>query len=403
VSVTAIARPGYKFVKWTPGNNPNPTLQLGLQNNTTLTAVFDIDPGTTSYSSPVINEVMASNFSTIADEYGQFDDWMEIYNPGSDTIDVGGMYITDHLVVPTRFHISTGNDSTKIAPHSYKLFWLDDDTAQGVLHTNFKLSTQFSMLALVDADGESIVDSVRFTNSLTDVSYGRRSDGSAHWISFPQSTPDATNWMNAGMVFINELAANNQSVVSDEFGEYDQWLELYNPNSDTVDVAAWRISDGQFGNYLIPSGNDKSLIPPFGFKIFWADQQTNQGWNHMDFSLNGSSGGCVYLVKPDASQDDQICYSFIPADSSYGRAGDGSPVWRLFKVPTPDASNIDLSIGLNEIAHSGNLEIFPNPLIGTHLHFSKSVSFQLTDVMGRKLFEGKNCREIDVSALKSGA
>ncbi|MBL0103055.1 MAG: CotH kinase family protein [Bacteroidetes bacterium] len=234
VRVTAIARPGYRFVRWTPGNNTNPSQILNLNNNTSLTAVFDVDPNVSSYSPPVINEVMASNTNSIADNYGQYDDWLEIYNPGGDTLDLAGMYLTDHLVLPTRFQIASGNDSTKIAPHGYKIFWLDDDASQGVLHTNFKLSTQFSMIALVGSDGETIIDSIRFTNSLSDVSFGRRSDGSSHWINFAQSTPDATNWYNSGMVFINELSTNNQSVVADEFGEYDQWLELYNPNADSV-------------------------------------------------------------------------------------------------------------------------------------------------------------------------
>ncbi|MBL0103054.1 MAG: T9SS type A sorting domain-containing protein [Bacteroidetes bacterium] len=153
---------------------------------------------------------------------------------------------------------------------------------------------------------------------------------------------------------------------------------------------------------MIPSGSDMTMIPPFGFKLFWADQQRAQGENHLDFLLNGNSNGCLYLLKPDSVQDDQICYAVIPVDSSFGRAGDGNANWRLFKVPTPNSTNIDLSIGVHEIPQHGNLIVFPNPAIGKHIFFNKLVTFELFDLTGRKLLEAKNCRESDVSGLASG-
>ena len=45
----------------------------------------------------VINEFMASNSNCIQDPQGQYDDWVELYNYGTDAIDVGGIYLTDNL------------------------------------------------------------------------------------------------------------------------------------------------------------------------------------------------------------------------------------------------------------------------------------------------------------------
>jgi len=39
----------------------------------------------------VINEFMASNSDSIQDPQGEFDDWIEIYNFGTNAIDTGGM------------------------------------------------------------------------------------------------------------------------------------------------------------------------------------------------------------------------------------------------------------------------------------------------------------------------
>ncbi len=49
-----------------------------------------------------VNEFLASNDSCYADEHGDYDDWIEIYNAGSAAVDIGGMFITDDLTDPTR-------------------------------------------------------------------------------------------------------------------------------------------------------------------------------------------------------------------------------------------------------------------------------------------------------------
>ena len=49
----------------------------------------------------VINEYLASNDACCTDENGDYDDFIELYNGGSASVDVGGMYITDDLADPT--------------------------------------------------------------------------------------------------------------------------------------------------------------------------------------------------------------------------------------------------------------------------------------------------------------
>lgn len=353
VPLTAIPNPGYRFVKWLPSNNTNSTILYNLSSNATVTAMFDVDTNYVPEVLPVINEVMSANASAVQDNYGDYDDWVEIYNPGNDTLNLAGYYMTDHLVLPTRFSFLPGNDSTKIPPHGHLLVWMDDDTEQGILHAPFKLNSSGDFIALIAPDGETIIDSVSFGSLPINTSYGRRHDGADTYIVFTISTPASENWIyTTENILINELQPDNLNTYFDNYNEADPWIELYNPNPDTISVEGWRISDNLSGNPSFRFGydNDSLKIPPYGFRVIWADGQNDQGVIHTDFQI--SSTGCISLYKPGQILSDSICYSAIYQDNSYGRISDGNPVWMNFTVPTPDSNNTDLASGdiyINEL------------------------------------------------------
>jgi hypothetical protein len=76
-------------------------------------------PGSVEAERPlslVINELMASNSSCIRDPQGQYDDWVEIYNYGTEAINVGGMYLTDDPSVPSKWRIPFGNSAATTVP-----------------------------------------------------------------------------------------------------------------------------------------------------------------------------------------------------------------------------------------------------------------------------------------------
>jgi hypothetical protein len=143
-----------------------------------------------------INEFMASNNSSsgIHDPYGDYDDWFEIYNLGDTSVDMAGMYLTDDLTKPTKFHIPTGYSSqTTIPARGFLVFWADEETTQGPLHTNFKLSASGEEIGLYDTDGVTQIDAIVFGAQTTNVSYGRYPDGEENWCFFSTATPGAAN------------------------------------------------------------------------------------------------------------------------------------------------------------------------------------------------------------------
>ncbi|MFM7730490.1 MAG: lamin tail domain-containing protein, partial [Flavobacteriales bacterium] len=74
---------------------------------------------------------------------------------------------------------------------------------------------------------------------------------------------------------INEIVASNQAGQFDEFLEYDDWVEIYNPSGSPItNLAGYYISDD-------PDSLDKWMIPfddpglttvlPNGFLVIWID------------------------------------------------------------------------------------------------------------------------------------
>ncbi|KPK38245.1 MAG: hypothetical protein AMJ65_13190, partial [Phycisphaerae bacterium SG8_4] len=82
-----------------------------------------------------INEFMASNSNSLQDPQGDYDDWIEIHNFGADPIDVGGMYLSDDISIPTKWQIPADDPVSTIIPAGgYLLIWADNDVADPGLH-----------------------------------------------------------------------------------------------------------------------------------------------------------------------------------------------------------------------------------------------------------------------------
>ncbi len=140
----------------------------------------------------VINEFLASNNSGNTDEFGDFDDWLEIYNPGSSAVDMGGMFLTDDLDAPQQYQIPAG---VSIPAGGYLIFWCDTTPGQGPLHTNFNISRTGEDLGLFDkiSNGNGLIDGFTFTTQTSDITSGRFPNGSGPIVVLSSRTPGATN------------------------------------------------------------------------------------------------------------------------------------------------------------------------------------------------------------------
>ncbi|MFA5422328.1 MAG: lamin tail domain-containing protein [Phycisphaerae bacterium] len=139
----------------------------------------------------VINEFMASNSSDsgISDPQGDYDDWVEIYNFGETAIDLNGMYLTDDFSDPTKWQIP---QSTIVDANGFVVFWADEDTGDGPLHADFKLSADGEEIGLF-LDADNMIDGIVFGDQVSDISYGRYPDANDDLRFFSTPTPLADN------------------------------------------------------------------------------------------------------------------------------------------------------------------------------------------------------------------
>ena len=96
-----------------------------------------------------INEFLASSELCCDDGYAtgtdsaEFEDFIEIYNPGTDPVDIGGLWITDNLddVGDWEMIADTNSAATTVAGGGFITIWADKDPDQGILHTTCLLYT----------------------------------------------------------------------------------------------------------------------------------------------------------------------------------------------------------------------------------------------------------------------
>jgi hypothetical protein len=207
IPVKAHAYPGYRFKEWTGIPMITADTFINISSDTTLVAVFEIDPNYVVPLPITINEIQAWNTETTHNEYLEYADWIELYNPNDVDVDITEYYLTDSKNRLTQYHISPNR--TIIKAKDWMVFWADGKTGNGQNHTNFKLSKDGEFVALVAPDGVSIVDSISFGSQKENYSYGRQSDGLTPWIEFLYPTPFYSNLATS----IEDIDSNEPLVV----------------------------------------------------------------------------------------------------------------------------------------------------------------------------------------------
>jgi hypothetical protein len=126
-----------------------------------------------SYNEVLINELMPVNTITVTDNYGQYDDWIELFNPSASVKDLSGYYLSDSKSNNTKWTFPVG---TTIIAHGYLIIWADKDTTQLGLHANFKLSSSGEKVVLSNPS-KIIIDDIEFTAQTMELSFSRVPDG----------------------------------------------------------------------------------------------------------------------------------------------------------------------------------------------------------------------------------
>lgn len=159
----------------------------------------------------------------------------------------------------------------------------------------------------------------------------------------PPPSPPATN----GMVYINEVVSSNLTGPVDEDGHTNDWVEIYNADTNAILLTGWGLSDDEAAPFKWSFG-DNVVIQPGEFLLVWASDKnrnaiTNNNQLHTSYGIS-SGGEEVLLTRPDGTRVDYFDPIQIPADQSMGRKPDGTGPLYFFEEPTPRAANTTTGI-----------------------------------------------------------
>ena len=123
-----------------------------------------------SAAEPVISEFLAKNNSVLADQNGDFEDWIEIHNPSTNAVSLNEWSLTDDPAALTKWQFP----NVTLAANEYRVvFASSKNRTSGELHTNFKLDDAGEYLALVRPNHSVAQEfTTNFPQQSPDVSFG---------------------------------------------------------------------------------------------------------------------------------------------------------------------------------------------------------------------------------------
>lgn len=148
------------------------------------------------------------------------------------------------------------------------------------------------------------------------------------------ATATGTSTFTAKLV-INELQPANQDTATDEHGDPDDWIEIYNPEATAVDLRGCAFSDS--ANKQIISGS--LPVPAGGYVLIWADDSPAQGSAHLGFKLSAKKGDTLTLTDPNGNVVDTVTFAPAIVQNVYARFPSGTGAFAWCAQATPGLAN----------------------------------------------------------------
>ncbi len=284
----------------------------------------------------LINEILTSELTSFPD------DFVEIYNPQSVPIAMGGLFFSDNP--PHWPERSPVPPLTFIGANAYIAFRADGNTDSGAEHLSFALAAEQGLVALLNSD-HSVIDCLIYGPQSTDVSQGRSPLNNNQNNLFTTPTPGAPNpgviSTNSGVVINEVLAAN--ATIREPDGSAPDWIELYNLSASSVDIGDYSLSDSSLlpRQYVFAPG---TIIPGNSYLRLRCNADNPASPTNTGFNIK-AEGGAVYLFDKLANGGvlrNSVTYGLQAVDFSISRVPNGTGNWAL-TLPTPGGASIPAS------------------------------------------------------------
>ncbi len=162
--------------------------------------------------------------------------------------------------------------------------------------------------------------------------------------------------LSAQNVVINEIITSNSTVITDEDGSYEDWVELYNTGTEAINLEGYGLTDLSSNPYqwVFPA----YWIEPGEHLLVWCSDKNRTDINfplHTNFKIS-SGGETITLTKPNGDVEDSYAAVILPQNFTYGRQTDGAAVFVYFSVPTPGATN-NTSTGYTDVLQTPTFSV----------------------------------------------
>jgi hypothetical protein len=367
-------------------------------------------PGSANKQIPAITELVINEFSatptSFTDEQGEQEDWIELFNTSSSAIELAGLFITDDPEDKFKHFITNEVQTWELAAGGYQIVVADEPETAAINHLSFRLSGSGEKIAIYQLTGGDTVQVAltSYGEQLRGFSSARIPNGTGNFVSTFAVTPGAINKeMEPVMgLVLNEISALPSSAI-DEQGDHDDWLELFNAGDSPIDLSGLFITDdGDVKlKHLLDNKGQPWLLPPGGYQLLWADEELEEGQNHIDFKLS-SAGDQVGMYQVTGGDTVQLIYEAFPFQSpgySLARIPNGTGPFTLTSKITAAATNEGLS---------NALILYPNPAQNTVkiLLEEENAAVSFFDVLGEVThtfrFTTPHEAALDVSTWPSG-
>ncbi len=284
----------------------------------------------------LLNEVLAVNRLAFPHE-GETPDVIELFNPGTNAVNLAGKGITDDPNNHYKFAFPT---NTTLGPGQYLLVYADESKVTSGIHLGFALSERGDSIYLYEssAGGGALLDSISFGLQLEDLSLGRLTGGS--WgLSYPTLGAANTPYPlgDLSRLKINEWLAD--ATVGEDF------VEVLNLDSLPVNIGGSFFSDAPASAPLLHQVPALSFIAGGAYLPFIADADAGQGADHLSFKLSPVQGS-IALFSPAGVLIDCVIYGPQATDISEGRSPNGGDARAMFSLPTPGSPNPFSSVSI---------------------------------------------------------
>ena len=163
---------------------------------------------------------------------------------------------------------------------------------------------------------------------------------------------------------VNEMMASNQTVVASPLGQFDDWVEIHNPDASDLDLRGYYLSDDpEDPTKWQITGENPVIVPAGGYTLLWLDDHASAGPTHLPFRLN-AGGDVLILTAPDGVTElENITLPPQHPDISFGRTVGGGETFRYLINPTPGAANDPLGVAiLDGVSFSEEAGTFVSPI-----------------------------------------